>query len=230
MTKGQGQKPKKQNVKISKELRDIIHGYLASDGYLKPAGALTVDQSKAQEKFAEWLYEKLKPLRTDTPISQVTRIHPKTGKNTYSCRFNTQTLLKGFRAMWYPPYIDKNGTITLKKQLPKSLDCFFNATFLTLWFAGDGTKLGDSRGAKIEATAFTEAERLRLKVLFKKKFDIDVSINRAGKTEKGKIQWTINILSADYDKFRALITQMDLIPNLFPNKLCPGIRHPAVKK
>lgn len=211
--------PKKQNVKISKELRDIIHGHIMADGYLNAAGALTVDQSKKQEKFVEWLYDKLQPLRTDTPISSLRRFDPRTKLYTESQRFNTQAFLKGFRYMWYKPFIYGNKQV-IKKQLPKSFDAFFNPTFITLWFAGDGTKILGSRGAKFEATAFTPTERQRIKMLFNKKFNINVSINKAGQSKKGTPQWTINILAADYDKFKALITQMDLIPKYFPQKLC----------
>jgi hypothetical protein len=118
--------------------------------------------------------------------------------------------------MWYKTSTD--GKTAYKKQLPKSLDCFFNSTVLTLWFAGDGTKTVGSRGAKIEATAFTPDERLRLQKLFKKKFDISVVINKAGTSNSNTQQWTLNINASEYSKFRDLITKMDLIPNLFPNK------------
>lgn len=219
--------PLKQDVKISKELRDIIHGYIMSDGHVNPAGALTVDQSDEQEKFVQWLYLTLHTLRTTTPIRTVLRPLPPLrggggGKNivTMSKRFNTRALLKGFRNMWYQPVDPKNPNSKKKKQLPKSLDCFFNSNFLTIWFAGDGTKMLGSQGAKFEVTSYTPAERERLKALFKKKFDLDVVIARAGKSITGTDQYTININAPDYEKFRNLITESDLIPTLFPNKLC----------
>lgn len=46
------------NIKISRTLRDIIHGYIMSDGYINRDGALQVDQSKKQEKFVEWIMTK----------------------------------------------------------------------------------------------------------------------------------------------------------------------------
>lgn len=213
------QKWSKANVKISKELRDIIHGYIFSDGYVTPAGSLQVDQSKEQEKFVMWLYDKLALIRTNTPISDVTRTDKRSGKKTYSKRFYTKTLLKGFRFMWYKPTIDKEGNTKYMKQLPKSIACFFNSICISLWFAGDGTKRTDCRGANIEVTAFTPQERHTLKELFKQKFNISVSINRAGVSKSGTEQWNLVINASDYDIFRHLITQMDLIPKLFPYKL-----------
>lgn len=213
------QKWAKANVKISKELRDIIHGYIFSDGYVTPSGSLQVDQSKEQEKFVMWLYDKLTLIRRDTPISDISRTDNRSGKQTYSKRFYTKTLLKGFRFMWYKTTLDKKGNTKYIKKLPKSIACFFNSICISLWFAGDGTKRTDCRGANIEVTAFSTQERYTLKELFKQKFDIAVSINRAGVSRSGTEQWNLAINSNDYDKFRHLITQMDLIPKLFPYKL-----------
>ena len=214
------------NIKISRTLRDIIHGYIMSDGYVNKNGALQVDQSNKQEKFVEWLYYELKSLRTNTPINSKTRIYkPSQDKalgsqtRTYSKFFQTRALLKGFRHMWYKSYTDQQGKIKYRKVLPKSLPCFFNTTFITLWFAGDGTKMHNQRGAKFEVTSFTPQERKKLQLLFKTKFDLSVQINRAGVTKNGTQQWTLSINAAEYDKFRDLITKMDLIPTLFPYKL-----------
>lgn len=212
---------KDNNVKISKELRDIIHGYIMSDGYVNNSGILTVDQSKQQEKFVEWLYEKLKDVRTDSPIQKVSRTHSKTQKQSYSLRFSTKNLLVGFHKMWYKPYINEKGVTVFKKSLPKRIDGFFNSTFLTLWFAGDGTKIKGSIGAKFEVTALTSDERKTLQKLFKRKFNIEVKINKAGISRANNQQWSLNINSSEYQKFRSLITKMDLIERYFPQKLHP---------
>jgi len=42
---------RKNNILISREIRDIIHGYVMSDGYLRN-GSLTVEQSTNQLKLA----------------------------------------------------------------------------------------------------------------------------------------------------------------------------------
>jgi len=77
----------------------------------------------------------------------------------------------------------------------------------------------DQRGAKFEVTSLTAPERNQLKLLFKIKFDLSVQINRAGVNKNGTEQWTLCINAPEYDKFRDLITQMDLIPTLFSYKL-----------
>lgn len=217
---------KKANVKISRELRDIIHGYIMSDGYVDESGCLQVDQSKDQENFVLWLYEKLEPIRTSSPIKDVIRTDKRGNPKTYSKRFFTKALLKGFRSMWYKSSVNPNGKVQNSKCLPKSINCFFNSILITLWFAGDGTKIIGQRGAKFEVTAFTVDERVRLQKLFKQKFNIIVKIQKAGfatsssQNKSPTPQWTIVISADQYEKFKQVITQMDLIPKLFPNKLC----------
>jgi hypothetical protein len=99
------------------------------------------------------------------------------------------------------------------------MSCFFNETFLSLWYAGDGTKILGSVGAKFEVTAFTVSERLKLKRLFFTKFGIKAQILLSGTSKTGKRQWALKISAADYPKFRDLITKSDLIPTVFPYKL-----------
>ena len=77
-----------------------------------------------------------------------------------------------------------------------------------------------SRGAKIEATCFNDEQKLIIKQLFKTHYDIDIHINKAGFTSTGTQQWTFNINSEDYDQFHNIVTEIDLIPELFPDKLC----------
>jgi LAGLIDADG DNA endonuclease family len=213
----------KANLKISRELRDIIHGYVMSDGYLTISGSLQVDQSKQQENFVKWLYNKLEPIRTDSPIMTVIREDSRSVgvalKKTYSLRFYTKTLLKGFRNMWYQPYVDEKGITKYRKRLPKSISCILNSLVLTLWFAGDGTKIIGQKGAKIEVTAFTPEERRTLQKLMKQKFNISVNVVRSGLSKSGTQQWAISINASEYQKFRDLITQIDLIPRFFPDKL-----------
>lgn len=209
------------DIKIDRELRDIIHGYIASDGYVRDDGTLIIDQSEEQEKFVQWLYKKLENLRTNNPISTVPRIDKRNNKKTYSKRFNTRALLKGFHKMWYQSSIDINGKTCYVKRLPSAqrMKGFFSSTFITVWFAGDGTKIIDSPGAKYDVTNFTVDERLQLKKLFKEKFEIEVVINSQGVSKTGTPQWALCVNAPQYDKFRSEITKIDLIPTIFPYKL-----------
>ena len=232
----------RNRVKISAKVRDIIHGYIMSDGYVDKLGRLTVDQGKRQANFVEWLYHELEPIRTNHPIANISRTRNSRTRgpiNTYSRRFFsrvrrnskeflrkelipkelTPPVLKGFRHMWYKPYTDEHGVVKVRKSLPKSLPCFFNSTFLTLWFAGDGTKTIGHKGAKFEVTNFLPEERQTLKKLFHKKFGLSVNIIRSGVSSSGNTQWAIVVSAQDYPKFRSLITEMDLIPKYFPQKL-----------
>ena len=204
-----------KNIHISRQLRDIIHGYIMSDGYISRNGVLYIEQSKQQALFVQWLYRKFQMIRTNTPIRKLVRIDKRSGQKTFSYRFNTRCVCQGFRSMWY-----KKIQCKYKKCLPKSIDCFFSIPFITLWFAGDGTKMIGQRGCKIEVTCYTPKERLKLKKLFKSKFNISTKILRAGKSRTGTPKWTLSLCASEYEKFRILVTQMDLIPALFPHKLC----------
>lgn len=205
------------NIRITKLVRDIIHGYIMSDGYIKPSGALQVQQSLAQEKFVDWLYEKLKFLCTETGPSVVTITDKRSSKQTFSKRFYTRALLCGFESMWYT--LGASEGEKRRKRLPKSIAAFFTPTFITLWYAGDGTKEIGSKGVKFEVTAFTPEERLVLQGLFKSKFGIEAKINKAGKSTTKTQQWVLSIGAKDYEKFHAIVTEIDLIRTLFPYKL-----------
>lgn len=213
------EKMEKNGVRISRELREIIHGYMMSDGYITTTNSLQVDNGLDQEKFVRWMYEKLKPLCTEKGPTEVSRFDKRTNKTYRSIRFYTKSLLSGFNSMWYKVETDANGKEVRRKCLPKSIACFFNSTFVTLWFAGDGMKDTNYRAAKIEVTAFTPEERLLLKDLFKRKLKITTKINKAGFSTTGKQLWVLQIPADEYDKFREKITEMDLLPTLFPQKL-----------
>lgn len=202
------------SIKLSKFTRDIIHGYIMSDGYLR-GGILTIDQSNKQKSFVNWLYNKLKIVRTSKPIREVTRVHSKTKVKSRSSRFFTRALLHGFQNIWY----ERIGVCKYRKKLPKNIGCFFNETFISVWFAGDGTKILGSLGAQFEVSSFTVKERLKLKSLFFTKFGIQTKIISSGISTKGNRQWALKIPAADYPKFRDLITKIDLIPTVFPYKL-----------
>ena len=205
-------------VKVSKSLRDIIHGYTMSDGFIRN-GILTVDQNVKQKLFVLWLYEKFQHIRTSSPIKEVSRIHPKTKRTSQSLRFFTKAVLNGFHSMWYKPVINKEGVLNYKKKLPKNMSGFFNETFISVWYAADGTKILGSLGAKFEVTSFTIVERLKLKALFFSKFQIKTEIISSGVSKNGNPQWALKIPAKEYPKFRNLITKLDLIPTLFPYKL-----------
>lgn len=219
---------REKRVKITGEIRDIIHGYIISDGYLSDTGILTIDQSIAQEKFVEWLFQYLSPLCTQSTInngiSTLTRFDKRTNKATKSKRFSTRAVCRGFHRMWYKSTTttDNQGAISIRyiKKLPNDMSGFFTPTFLAIWFAGDGTKILGSVGAKYEVTAFSPGDRLKLKDLFWTIYQIDAKINRGGTSASGRDQWTLNINSDDYPKFRSLITKIPLIETLFPHKLC----------
>jgi hypothetical protein len=121
--------------------------------------------------------------------------------------------------MWYTKIVQTDGSKVYKKTLPKSFACFFDATFIAVWFAGDGTKTLGYRGAKFEVTAFSVAERLTLKKLFLRQHGLKTNIIKSGLSQNKTQQWCLTIPASQYDIFRTLITKTNLILNLFPHKL-----------
>jgi len=125
-------KKKQSHIKITREMRDIIHGYLMSDGFVNKYGIITIEQSIEQTKFVQWLYESLAPickqnkselndLDLNNAIKLVTRIDKRSGKLTSSKRFWTRSVCKGFHHMWYKPETiqnpKNNGNVIFKKKI-----------------------------------------------------------------------------------------------------------------
>ncbi len=225
----QGENIYKMVIEKKELLINIIHGYIMGDGYLKDCGTLQVEQSKKQQRFVQWMYEKLKPILAPTSqIKEVVRKY-KDRIETYSYRFYTRAVLRDFHPMWYTPIIilDKNGDQkeTYKKKLPSNIEELFTPTFIALWYACDGGKLPQAtagRRVKFEVTAFSVSERETLKFLFKKIYGIQATIDPAGKSRTGTQQWALNIKTESYDTFHDLITsksQITLIQDIFPYKL-----------
>lgn len=212
---------KKHPKLITKEIRDIIHGYMLGDGTMTVRGGVQVMQCLAQLKWVQWMYDRLRVLRSETPINANQKIvDPRTKKTTYSCRFTTLPgFTKGFRHMWYKPDPTQNGKCL--KSLPKSIKAIMNPTVLTLWYAGDGTKIIGSKGAKIEVTGFTIQERIDLKSTLEQKLGLEVKLNKAGTAGSGKEQYTLNFNADTYQEFRECTNKYDLIQTLFPDKLHP---------
>jgi hypothetical protein len=210
----------KKNFILCQELQDFINGYVMGDGYINPQGILTVDQGEKQKKFVEWLHQKLKPILTESCTIQEV-IRERNGKKTRSYRFNTRSVLQDFYTNWYKTDPQNPSDPVKKKQLPTNISDLFTPLFIIVWFACDGTKTIGSKGAKFEVTALSADERHLLKELFNLKYSIKANIIRSGLSKTGTEQWALVINSPEYDKFRDLITQNDLIQTIFPYKLHP---------
>ncbi len=120
------------------------------------------------------MFNKLKSLCTDKCVVTPTyETDPDTGKATKikSYRFFTKALLKDYHKTWYTP-IQLQDKTEYKKILPKNIDEMFTPLFVTIWFACDGTKSTDYRGARFEVTALSPDEREILKKVFLEKYQI----------------------------------------------------------
>lgn len=214
---------KKTGKRLPSKVRDTIHGYIMSDGYITKRANLQVQQSLEQQGFVCWLFKKLKRqglCHCEEP-TLVENFNKKRQTTTKSLRFYTKGVMCGFASMWYEEVTLPNGETERRKKLPKSIKCFFSPRFVSVWFAGDGTSLPDCRAASFEVTSFTPDERELLKELFKSKYNISAELNKSGFSITGTQQWVLRIPAPEYDKFRAIITKTALIPKIFPHKLHP---------
>lgn len=224
-----GRKPNEQVV-LTGRMKEVVYGYVLSDGHIDSNGTLTVEQCVEQLKFVEWMGNEVLPLRAPTsviskvygkknvkdPTTGIVVKDPETGKalqESYhkSYRFFTKRILRTYRQIWYP-----KGT----KIVPSELALCFTPLLISVWYAGDGTKIIESEGAKFEVTCFTVEDRLLLVRLFKQKHGIVAQINLNGFSKTGNQQYALVIREPEsYNKLRDLLTQDPLIPTLFPYKL-----------
>lgn len=80
--------------------KSIVIGLLLGDGYLYKDGRLQVEQATKQQEYVVWLHNQLHNLAPGE-ISQVTRVHPKTRKESFSCRFYTKKAFTDLAFIFY---------------------------------------------------------------------------------------------------------------------------------
>jgi LAGLIDADG DNA endonuclease family len=130
----------------------IIIGCILGDVYLNKYGTLTLEHSIEQSDYIYWKYEKLKELNFLTETSEpklVTRIHPKTKKETKSLRFNTKSLFKQERSLFYHDGI---------KVIPSKFEtiCTCPLTCLAFLFMDDGGRGGNTPlGLVLDLSAYS---------------------------------------------------------------------------
>uniref|UniRef100_A0AB39A6B2 Homing endonuclease LAGLIDADG domain-containing protein n=1 Tax=Borodinellopsis insignis TaxID=3229915 RepID=A0AB39A6B2_9CHLO len=209
----------------------MMYGYLASDGYVNKYGNIAIQQSVEKLKFVEWMHAKFKDYRTETTDQSISVAKETYSEKTFAKRFFTRCFFKGFRKTWYQPTgeSDEKGDPILKKRLPKNLAGVFSPYFIAMWFAGDGLKPLDHRGARFEVTDKTPAERIILKNLFKRIHNLDVKIVKNGTARNGTAMWALAVGSAEYSKFRKIVTCIDVVETCFPYKLHPNAPAPLNK-
>ena len=176
--------------------KSIVVGLLLGDGYLYENGRLQVEQSKQHQQYVDWLYNKLMNLASGK-ISSVTRVHPKTQKESFSCRFYTKTLFRDLESIFYTSAGGKR-----KKVVPRDLEELLNPIVLAIWFMDDGGKSQSTvRGAYINATSFSQEEQRQIQDAFLRVFQLEIRIHKAG----GNNQSNFYIPADSYRQFHKIV-------------------------
>ena len=170
----------RQNISLSDEQRQIIKGLLMGDGCITRRNSNSINPTfritMANEKFINWLYEKLKPI-----ASGVVRRKGKyadTLENTqYTVNTYSHKLFSNF-ANWYV-----NG----QKRWPLSEE--FTELELKMLYVTDGSIVNENvESPSIKISAINESDR-RSQVLemFERDFGIEINWHKSSKHVRGNI-------------------------------------------
>lgn len=99
-------KPPHTNLRlVTTKTHPLIVGTILGDGNLNRYGCLTVEHGIKQEEYVQWKYGKMKALRMLTKASTsrpVKRLDKRSGTQHFSLRFNTRSIFKAERELFYP--------------------------------------------------------------------------------------------------------------------------------
>ena len=150
----------------------LIVGTILGDGSLNRYGCLTVEHGTRQEEYVRWKYGKMKALRMLTKTSTprpVKRLDKRSGTRHFSLRFNTRSIFKAERELFYP--------LGGKKKLPLQLEDLITPYALAVWFMDDGGQGGNSTyGLVIDVSNYTPPERAFLQQLLRRKYHLTTSL------------------------------------------------------
>ena len=169
--------------------KDLIWGSLLGDGYSNPRGCITLRQSVNQTHYLYWKWEVLKNQGLLTKTSQpklVVQWDKRTLKFYFSLRFNTLTLFKQERALFYPEKSALHAVSSRVKQVTQgskpskrfpvweSTRERWTAQSLAVWFMDDGGQGGHSRlGIVIDVSGWGYEGRLEAQRVLKLAYNLD---------------------------------------------------------
>lgn len=165
----------------------IIIGCILGDGYLNKYGTLTLEHSIEQSDYIFWKYAIFKEFNFLTETSEpklVTRIHPKTKKETKSLRFNTKSLFKQERSLFY-----HNGI----KVIPSNFETICTPESLAFWFMDDGGRGGNTPlGLVLDLSAYSLENAQMVSSCLNYKYGINTSIHCSRRNHAKKLYFKRN--------------------------------------
>lgn len=183
-------------MKIMSIQNSVCIGHVLGDGYLYKDERLQIQQASRNINYVKWSYTVLESL-VSGKISNVARTHPKTGKNSYSCRFYTKKVFTKNESFFYIQ--TENGR---KKIIPTNFQDLLDPCVLAVWFMDDGGKAQNTiRAAYINVTGFTCAQHTQIQKALMNVFGLKVTIQKAG----GNKQYNVYIPAGSYTLFYNLV-------------------------
>lgn len=160
--------------------QSFIYGLLLGDAYINKYGAITLNQGWKQKVFLTWKYLMLKQWNVLTDKSfpvKVVNLNKKRNAYYVSYRFNTKSLFKTERDLFFPLIAAKKNKKS-KKALPLNFEEILNAQVLALWFMDDGGLGGNTAlGLVLDVSAFTAQEQVFIQQVLDQKFHLKTSLH-----------------------------------------------------
>jgi len=154
-------------LKVTKQQSDILIGCILGDAYITKSGKIQIEQSDKQIDYVNWKYNQLEKICYGLP-KKVIRYDKRYNKNYISYRFWTRQFFRNWRKRFY---LENKKIFPLESISPLTL---------AVWYMDDGC-LNENKRIILSTDNFNEEDRTKIKNLFKKDFDIDVSYKNKGK-------------------------------------------------
>jgi hypothetical protein len=169
---------------LSARQESIAFGHILGDGYLYKDGRLQVEQAQAKLSYVQWLHKEFANVAGKLTVN-VKRVHPKTDRTSYSCRFYTKKCFTTLESLFYVETQDlvpkknrkRTKIVPSQEELEKRLD----PLSLAVWFIDDGGKAQNTpRAAYINVTGFIESDRIKLQQALENVFGLKTTLQKAG--------------------------------------------------
>jgi hypothetical protein len=179
----------------------LVVGCVLGDAFVNKYGALIVEHSVSQEEYVHWKFEqfqKLGVLTLQCTPKLVSRVHPRTKKEHKSLRFNTRSLFKLERALFYP-----QGS----KLIPANFELLCSPQSMAVWFMDDGGRGGNTpSGIVLDVSSFSMPDVQRVTQCLQKRWGILTSIHHHSKKSK-KIYFKKETVNLFCDLIRPFIIE-----------------------
>lgn len=176
--------------------KSVAVGTILGDSYFTSRKYLQVEHSIQQASYVEWKHSVF--TNVAGKISDVSRVHPKTGVDSTSKRFYTNKSFQDLEPLFY-----KTEGGERRKVIPPGIGDLLDPVSLATWYMDDGGKAQNTpKGAYINVSSFSEPKRELLRDSVNTVFGLKTRLHKAG----GNNQWNIYVPAESYDKFKEIVS------------------------